>query len=197
MIKRKVPNSFDLPRRIKRLADLAHNLWWVWNPEVVRMFKQMDPILWDDSYHNPIVFLRKIDRSLLNKLTSDRYFLDRYDRIVREFDRYMNEKDTWYTRTYPNLTQEQIAYFSFEFGLHESLMVYAGGLGILSGDHLKEASDLGLPVVAVGFLYTYGYFSQEISEDGWQEAHNIPINFEELPLVALLDENDKPIKITD
>ena len=196
MIKRKVPNSFDLPRRIKRLADLAHNLWWVWNPEVVRMFKEMDPILWDDCYHNPIVFLRKIDRAVLNKLTSDRYYLDRYDRIIREFDRYMNDKDTWYARTYPNLTQEQIAYFSFEFGLHESLMVYAGGLGILSGDHLKEASDLGLPLVAVGFLYTYGYFSQEISEDGWQEAHNIPLNFDELPLIALLDENDKPLKIS-
>lgn len=196
IIKRKIPNSFDLPRRIKRLADLAHNLWWVWNPEVVRMFKEMDPILWDDCYHNPVVFLRKIDRAQLNKLTSDRYYLDKYDRIMREFDRYMNEKDTWYAKTYPNLTQEQIAYFSFEFGLHESLMVYAGGLGILSGDHLKEASDLGLPLTAVGFLYTYGYFSQDISEDGWQEAHNIPVNFDELPLILLLDENDEPVKIS-
>lgn len=195
-IKRNVPNSFDLPRRVKRLADLAHNLWWVWNPEVVRMFKEMEPILWDDCYHNPVVFLRKIDRAILNKLTTDRYFLDKYDRIIREFDRYMSNQDTWFNRTYPELTKEQIAYFSFEFGLHESLMVYAGGLGILSGDHLKEASDLGLPLTAVGFLYTYGYFSQHITEDGWQQAQNIEINFNELPLIALTDEKGQPVKIS-
>ncbi|MCJ7694754.1 MAG: alpha-glucan family phosphorylase [Anaerolineaceae bacterium] len=195
-IKREVPNSFDLPRRIKRLADLSHNLWWMWNPEVTRMFKEMEPILWDDCDHNPIVFLRKIDRSILNWLTTDRYFLDKYDRIIREFDRYMADKDTWFDKTYPNLSAEQIAYFSFEFGLHESLKVYAGGLGILSGDHLKEASDLGLPLVAVGFLYTYGYFSQHITEDGWQQANNKPIVFDDLPLVSLLDENNEPVKIS-
>ena len=195
-IKRIVPDSFDLPRRIKRLADLSHNLWWMWNPEVTRMFKEMEPILWDDCDHNPIVFLRKIDRSILNWLTTDRYFLDKYDRIMREFDRYMSDKDTWYAKTYPELSDEQIAYFSFEFGLHESLKVYAGGLGILSGDHLKEASDLGLPLVAVGFLYTYGYFSQKITEDGWQQANNKPIVFDDLPLVSLVDENNDPIKIS-
>jgi starch phosphorylase len=194
-IKREIPNSFNLPRRIKRLADLAHNLWWVWNPEVARMFKEIDPILWDASYHNPVVFLRQIDRSVYDHLITDRYFLEKYDRIMREFDRYMGKADTWYANTYPALLNEQIAYFSFEFGLHESLMVYAGGLGVLSGDHLKEASDLGIPLVGVGFLYTYGYFSQRITEDGWQEARNIQINFDDLPLVSLSDENDDPIKI--
>ncbi len=195
-IKRITPNSFNLPRRIKRLADLAHNLWWVWNPEVVRMFKQIDPILWDDCYHNPIVFLRKVDQKTYDDLITDRYFLDKYDRIMREFDRYMAGKETWFEDTYPELLDERIAYFSFEFGLHESLMVYAGGLGVLSGDHLKEASDLGIPLVAVGFLYTYGYFSQRITEDGWQEARNVQINFDDLPLVSLLDENDEPVKIS-
>ncbi len=194
-IKREIPNSFNLPRRIKRLADLAHNLWWVWNPEVARMFKEIDPILWDASYHNPVVFLRQTDRSVYDHLITDRYFLEKYDRIMREFDRYMGKADTWYANTYPALLNEQIAYFSFEFGLHESLMVYAGGLGVLSGDHLKEASDLGIPLVGVGFLYTYGYFSQRITEDGWQEARNIQINFDDLPLVSLSDENDDPIKI--
>ncbi len=196
MIKREVPNSFDLPRRIRRLADLAYNLWWVWNPEVPRLFKEIDSILWDDCYHNPVVFLRKVDRVRLNQLINDRYFLDKYDRIMHKFDSYMSETDTWYSRTYPDLKDELVAYFSFEFGLHESLMVYAGGLGILSGDHLKEASDLGIPLVAVGFLYTYGYFSQHITEDGWQEANNIPINFDDLPLVSLLDENGEPIKVS-
>lgn len=195
MIKREVPNSFDLPRRIKRLADLAHNLWWVWNPEAQRMFKEIEPILWDATYHNPVVFLRKVERTILDRLIRDRYFLDKYDRIMREFDRYMNENDTWFTHTYPSLKNEQMAYFSFEYGLHESLRVYAGGLGILSGDHLKEASDLGLPLTAVGFLYTYGYFSQHITEDGWQEAKNVQIKFDDLPLISLLDENNEPIKV--
>ncbi len=193
---RETPNSFDLPRRIKRLADLAHNLWWVWNPEVARMFKEIDPILWEDLNHNPIVFLRKVERPVFDALIKDRYFLEKYDRHVREFDHYMTQNNTWYSQTYPRLQNEQIAYLSFEFGLHESLMVYAGGLGVLSGDHLKEASDLGLPLVAVGFLYTFGYFSQHITEDGWQEARNVQLNFDDLPLVALLDENHEPIKIS-
>ncbi|MBE0698074.1 MAG: alpha-glucan family phosphorylase, partial [Anaerolineaceae bacterium] len=109
---------------------------------------------------------------------------------------YINSTDTWYRKTYPNFPEQQIAYFSFEFGLHESLPVYAGGLGILSGDHLKEASDLGLPLVGVGFYYTQGYFSQKISEDGWQENRNLTLNYEELPVTPLNDENGGPLTIT-
>ncbi len=170
------PVKFNLPRRLKRLGDLAFNLWWVWQPEAQRLFKDIDALLWEDTYHNPVAFLRDVERSRLNAMTDDRYFLDKYDRVVREFDRYMNEKDTWFTQTYPEMKDDLVAYFSFEFGLHESLMVYAGGLGILSGDHLKESSDLGIPLVGVGFVYTYGYFSQRISEDGWQHADNVPID---------------------
>jgi starch phosphorylase len=190
------PVKFSLPRRIKRLGDLAFNLWWVWNPEAQRLFKEIDRLLWEDTYHNPVAFLRDVERSRLNAVTNDRYFLDMYDRVLREFDRYMNEKDTWFSQTYPELTDELLAYFSFEFGLHESLMVYAGGLGILSGDHLKESSDLGIPLVGVGFVYTYGYFSQRISEDGWQQANNVPIDFDSLPLIRLNDENGDPVKIS-
>lgn len=193
---REIPNSFNLPYRIKRLADLAHNLWWVWNPEAARMFKEIDTLTWDLSNHNPVVFLRNVDRSIFDDLIKDRYFLDRYDRILREFDAYMKEPNTWFKQNYPKITDDEIAYFSFEYGLHESLMVYAGGLGVLSGDHLKESSDLGLPLIAVGFLYTYGYFSQKITEDGWQEARNIQLNFNDLPLVALYDEKHHPLKIS-
>ena len=189
------PVKFSLPRRIKRLGELAYNLWWVWHPEAQRLFKEIDSLLWEETYHNPVAFLRDANRARLNAVTQDRYFLDQYDRVLREFDRYMNEKDTWFSRTYPELTEEMMAYFSFEFGLHESLMVYAGGLGILSGDHLKESSDLGIPMVAVGFVYTYGYFSQRISEDGWQHAENVPIDFDSMPLIRLLDENGEPVKI--
>ncbi|MDY6846682.1 MAG: alpha-glucan family phosphorylase [Chloroflexota bacterium] len=190
------PLKFSIPRRIKRLGELAFNLWWVWNPEAQRLFKYIDALLWEESYYNPVVFLRDVDRARLNAAVDDRYFLDKYDRVLREFDRYMNEKDTWFSKTYPDLTEELMAYFSFEFGLHESLMVYAGGLGILSGDHLKEASDLGIPLVAVGFVYTYGYFSQRISEDGWQHAENVPLDFDALPLIRVMDENGEPVKIS-
>jgi len=195
-IVREKPIKFNIPRRIKRLSDLAYNLWWVWHPEAQRLFKDIDELLWEDSYHNPIVFLRDVDRARLNAATNDRYFLDQYDRVMHEFDRYLKEKDTWFSKSYPDLTDELMAYFSFEFGLHESLMVYAGGLGILSGDHLKEASDLGIPLVAVGFVYTYGYFSQRISEDGWQHADNVPIDFNALPLIRIMDEDGEPVKIS-
>ena len=190
------PNNFDLPYRIKRLGDLANNLWWVGNPEVARLFKEIDPLKWRLSNHNPVVLLRTVDKSKFEDLIKDRYFLDLYDGIVRDFDNYMNRKDTWSNTVYPENKEDKIAYFSFEYGLHESLMVYAGGLGILSGDHLKEASDLGLPLIAVGFLYTYGYFSQRITEDGWQEAHNVEIKFSDLPIVELYDENKRPITIS-
>ncbi|MCK9245986.1 MAG: alpha-glucan family phosphorylase [Anaerolineaceae bacterium] len=193
---REYPNSFNLPYRIKRLGNIAHNLWWVGNPEVARLFKTIDPLKWRLSNHNPIVLLRSVSRAKFDDLIKDRYFLDSYDNIVQEFDAYMNRQDTWFNQKYPDNSGDQIGYFSFEYGLHESLMVYAGGLGILSGDHLKEASDLGLPLVAVGFLYTYGYFSQHISEDGWQEAHNVEIKFSDMPIVNLYDENNQPIKIS-
>ena len=193
---REMPNSFNLPARLKRLADLAHNLWWVMNPEAARLFKDIDFLSWEQSNHNPVVFLRNVPHEILIAATKDRYFLDFYDRIIQQFDAYMRAPKTWYSETYPDLARKQIAYFSFEYGLHESLMVYAGGLGVLSGDHLKEASDLGLPLTAVGFLYTYGYFSQKITEDGWQEAHNVEINFNDIPLIALYDENHEPLKVS-
>ena len=193
---REYPNSFNLPYRIKRLGNIANNLWWVGNPEVARLFKTIDPLKWRLSNHNPIVLLRSVNRAKFEDLIKDRYFLDSYDKIVQQFDAYMNRQDTWFNQKYPNNFGDQIGYFSFEYGLHESLMVYAGGLGILSGDHLKEASDLGLPLVAVGFLYTYGYFSQHISEDGWQEAHNVEFKFSDMPIVNLYDENHEPIKIS-
>ncbi len=195
-IERHHPDSFKLPYRIKRLADLALNLWWTWNPEAVRLFKEIDELNWDLSVHNPVVFLRKVDPQVFEDLIKDRYFLERYDQIIHEFDAYMQNKDTWFRQTYPKLSDEHIAYFSFEYGLHESLKVYAGGLGILSGDHVKEASDLDLPFTAVGFLYTYGYFAQHITEDGWQVARNVEINFDDLPIAGLYDENGDPVKIS-
>ena len=180
------PNHFSLPRRISRLGQLAYNLWWVWNPEGQMVFSQIDKSLWERMNHNPVAFLHKVDRPRLNAMTNDRYYVDFYDRVMHNFDQYLKSEDTWFRRTYPDLTEKTIAYFSFEFGLHEALPVYAGGLGVLSGDHLKGASDMGMPIVAVGFVYNQGYFTQHITEDGWQETRNLMLNFEEMPIVPLL-----------
>jgi len=191
-----IPNKFRLPRRIKRLGELAYNLWWTWNPEAQRLFIQIDRDLWERTNHNPIRFLSMVQRASLNSVTQNRYYLEYYDQIFGDFDDYMRAEETWCSRNHPEYNHRPIAYFSTEFGLHETLPIYAGGLGILSGDHLKGASDLGLPMVAVGFLYTHGYFSQHITEDGWQEAHYIRLNFSELPILPILSEDGEPLTVS-
>ncbi|MEW5867985.1 MAG: alpha-glucan family phosphorylase [Chloroflexota bacterium] len=191
-----IPNHFSLPRRINRLGELAYNLWWTWNPEAQRLFSRIDAVLWESVYHNPVLFLRKVERSRLNAATNNRYYLEFYDRIFREFDQYMQAQETWFSKKCPEMSERLIAYFSMEFGLHETLPIYAGGLGVLSGDHTKEASDLGLPFVAIGFFYTEGYFTQRITEDGWQEAEYAAHPFGDLPVMPLLDENEMPLMIS-
>jgi glycogen phosphorylase len=173
--------SFDLPRKLARLGDLAFNLWWTWQPEAGRLFSQLDRAMWERLNHNPIRMLREIKRARLNEVLKDRDYMDSYKRVFADFDAYMAVQDTWSHRTQPKLASNPIAYFSMEFGLHETLPIYSGGLGVLAGDHLKEASDLGLPLTGVGFMYAQGYFSQRISEDGWQEALNNMLTFEDLP----------------
>ncbi|HPO59632.1 MAG TPA: alpha-glucan family phosphorylase, partial [Anaerolineaceae bacterium] len=194
--KREIPNQFSLPRRIKRLAELAYNLWWVWNPSAQQLFRLIDPQLWDRVNHNPVAFLKTVERARLNAVTNDREYLDLYDCTLDSFDAYMAGKDTWFQKQYPQLKNEQIAYFSFEFGLHETLPVYAGGLGILSGDHLKEASDLGLRLVGVGFIYNQGYFTQHITEDGWQETGTHHLNFAMAPIVPLTDQEGRSLVVS-
>jgi len=191
----KLPNHFDLPRRIVRLRELAYNLWWTWNPDAQHLFNHIDDDLWERLAHNPIRFLRKLERSALNKAAQDKDYLDAYDRVFKLFDEYLAKTDTWYAQTHPDLNERPIAYFSMEFGLHETLPIYSGGLGVLSGDHLKEASDLGLPFVAIGLVYAQGYFSQHITEDGWQEASNNPMNFDDLPVLPILGEDGNPVTV--
>jgi glycogen phosphorylase len=190
------PNHYHLPERINRLGELAYNLWWAWNPIGLRIYLQLDRRLWEKVNHNPIAFLHQIDADKLAMAVKDKYFLEEYDRVMAEFDAYMSNKKTWFAQQYPELKERQIAYFSFEFGLHESMPFYAGGLGILAGDHLKEASDLGLPITGVGFIYEQGYFVQKITEDGWQETSNYHFNFEELPLIAIVDDKNKPVMVS-
>ncbi|GAB4481756.1 MAG: alpha-glucan family phosphorylase [Anaerolineales bacterium] len=193
--KSKLPNHFDLPRRISRLGELAYNLWWVWNPLAQRLFNRIDNNLWERVNHNPILFLRQVERPVWNAAAQDANYLDLYDHVFAEFDAYLSRKDTWYASEHPKSAQT-IAYFSMEFGLHETLPIYSGGLGVLSGDHLKESSDLGLPLVGLGLLYAEGYFSQRISEDGWQDAINNRLDFDSLPLALVRNDDGTPLTFT-
>src|SRR3972149_3163089 len=192
----KQPNHFDLPERIKRLRELAYNLWWTWQFSAQDLFARIEPTYWDQVVHNPILFLRDVPRERLEAAVKNEDYVDLYDPIVAEFDKYMEAKTTWFGRTYPAHEQQPIVYFSTEFGLHETLPMYAGGLGILACDHLKEASDLGLPLVAIGFIYTQGYFFQHISEDGWQESRRVTLRFEDLPVMPISDEDGQPMMVT-
>jgi glycogen phosphorylase len=195
-VKEIIPNEFHLPERINRLGELAYNLWWVWNPEAQRIFSWIRPTLWERVNHNPVKLLKQVSPECLQSAAENEDYLQVYDKWLTAFDAYMANGDTWCAQECSEVDKGQIAYFSFEFGLHESCPVYAGGLGILSGDHLKEASDLGLPLVGVGFIYQQGYFTQNITEDGWQETRNYFLNFEEMPIIPLLDADDKPVKIS-
>jgi starch phosphorylase len=169
-----------IPARISRLHELAYNLWWSWNADAQRLYQTIDAELWQRSLHNPVRLLREIAAERLQALAEDPAFLAQYDQVMQTFDAYMKAEQTWFKQTHPELLDQTIAYFSMEFGLHESLPIYSGGLGILSGDHCKEASDLGLPLVAVGFLYPQGYFSQRINADGMQEATYNKLRFSEV-----------------
>jgi glycogen phosphorylase len=191
-----IPNNFSLPRRIRRLSELAYNLWWTWNLDAQRLFMRIDKELWERTYHNPVRFLRQVKRANLNAVTHDRYYLEFYDRIFRSFDQYMRPRETWCERYHPEFKNRPISYFSTEFGLHETLPIYAGGLGVLSGDHLKAASDIGIPLVAIGFVYTHGYFSQHITEDGWQEARYLRLKFDELPILPIMSSDGQPLTIS-
>ncbi|MBI5880393.1 MAG: alpha-glucan family phosphorylase [Chloroflexi bacterium] len=185
----------QLPARIGRLGELAYNLWWTWQPEAQTLFAQLSTALWDESTHNPIRVLRAVTGEQMAAAATDPVYLAAYDRVMKQFDAYMGEHATWFSGRYPYATEDPIAYLSFEFGLHESLPIYSGGLGVLAGDSCKEASDLGLPFVAVGFLYPQGFFLQQIDADGRQIAVRQKVNFAELPALAVRDADGKHVTI--
>ena len=155
----------DIPPRLKRLPDLAYNLFWTWSPAAQQLFSRLDPDLWQTTEHNPV---RMLQETALNAAAEDPEFVSEYDRVMRDLDAYLGRDDTWTKNACPEL-DGPIAYFSAEFGLHESLPIYSGGLGVLAGDHVKSASDLGLPLVGVGILYAQGYFRQRIDGEGRQQ----------------------------
>jgi starch phosphorylase len=182
--------------RITRITELAYNLWWSWHPEAQALYQDIDPDLWKLVNQNPVLFLRRVGQQKLDRVANDTAYVDRYNAVMNAFDIYMQPDQTWYSRTYPDLRDRQIAYFSAEFGLHESLPIYSGGLGVLAGDHCKAASDLGLPFVGVGFLYPQGYFQQRIDSEGHQQAVYAKLNFADVPATPALDASGNEIIVS-
>ena len=171
-----------LPERINRLNELANNLWWSWHPHARELFRVLDYPLWRVSGHNPVKQLREISVDKLAAAAADPAFLNLYDSVLSDFDADMSDKDSWFSTKYPNILGGAVAYFSMEFAIHNSLPIYAGGLGVLAGGLCKEACDLGLPLVGVGFMYPQGYFHQHIAAEGWQEEIYEQLDFDEAPI---------------
>ena len=185
--------EFSLPERIGRLEELAYNLWWSWHDPPRRLFRTLDYPLWRLGGHNPVKELRETSPELLRAAAADADFLELYDSVMAEYDADISQADSWYARTAPEHIDQPVAYFSMEYAIHNSLPIYAGGLGILAGDICKEASDLGLPMVAVGFMYPQGYFIQRINEHGQQEETYHLLNFDEAPLKRVLNAEGSPV----
>ncbi len=186
----------SIPQPIERLHELAYNLWWTWNPGAQTLYALIDPVLWERTEHNAVRVLVEAAPERLAALAEDSEYLARYAQVMADFDAYMHPESTWFSRTYADELRRPIAYFSAEFGLHESLPIYSGGLGILSGDHVKEASDLGLPFIGVGFLYPQGYFRQRITREGRQEAEYEKLHFSQVPAVPATDPQGREAMIS-
>jgi len=171
-----------VPERIGRLEELANNLWWSWHTQGRDLFRALDYPLWRLSGHNPVKQLRDISPDKLAAAVGDPIFLNLYDTVMAAFDADMSDNSSWFSTEHGNTLPGPVAYFSMEFAIHNSLPIYAGGLGVLGGDTCKEASDLGLPLAGIGFMYPQGYFHQHISPEGWQEEIYTQLNFDEAPI---------------
>jgi len=187
----------ELPRRIERLNELSYNLWWTWQPRARELFKELDPVLWEICKENPVLLLHRIDPERLRKAAEDAKFTGEYDDVIKRFDTMINasETETWLAFRHPELLGKKVAYFSAEFGLHRALPIYSGGLGVLAGDHIKEASDMGIPLTAVSLLYRQGYLQQRLDSSGWQ--HDVPAHLEpdSEPTQQVLNADGSPVLI--
>src|SRR4051794_11075182 len=188
-----------LPGRLQGLQRLAYNLWWCWNHEAVSLFRRIDDELFEKLDNSPVKLLSTVGQERLEQLMRDDGFLAHMDRVLQGLDKYLGQK-TWFEETYSNgASQEELfdrfrtAYFSAEFGIHESIPIYSGGLGLLAGDHLKSASDLGLPLVGVGLMYREGYFRQYLNVDGWQQERYPENDFFNLPLIPETKADGSPV----
>jgi len=183
-----------LPLPLENLRAIAHNIWWAWEPLARELFVRIDPDLWEEVHGNPIELLSRVGQARLDELAADDAFIATLEATHAQFLRYMS-REGWFTKRFPEAASGRIAYFSMEYGLHQSLPIYSGGLGVLAGDHLKTASDLGLPLVGVGLAYAEGYFRQALNDDGWQ-GERYPINdWHRLPVQPVLEANGKRLII--
>jgi starch phosphorylase len=184
----------SLPARLAGLHELAFNLRWAWDHDTIELFIRLDPDLWEQSRHNPARLLAEVAQERLDRAAADEGFLANLERVYGSLRSYMDEP-TWFKRRYPESDDMSIAYFSMEFGLAECLPIYSGGLGVLAGDHLKSASDLGLPLVAVGLMYQKGYFAQYLNPDGWQLEASQTNDFAMLPATRVEQDDGAPVRV--
>lgn len=184
-----------LPEPLLPLRDLAANLWWTWHPEAVELFMRIDRNLWQQTGHNPVKLLGNCPQQTLEALAKDDGFLTSMQRVLANYKRHA-DRTPWLVQQGHKTGDFTIAYFCAEYGLTECLPIYSGGLGCLAGDHLKSASELGLPLVGVGLLYRHGYFQQYLNADGWQQEYYPDLDFANLPLSPVLDSNGKPLTVT-
>jgi len=184
----------SLPDKLKRLRDLAYNLWWCWNPEAIELFRRLDRDLWEQTYHNPAAMLGMISPERFEQLAADEGVLAHIERVHDQFTDYM-ESTTWFKSAHPDPSGIKIAYFSLEYGLTESMPIYSGGLGVLSGDLTKSASDLGVPLVGVGLLYREGYFRQYLNPEGWQQEYYPDNDFFNMPVSLVREPKGKALTI--
>ena len=191
----KINVSTIIPEKLSRLSDISDNFWWTWNYEAVDMFRSIDPVLWDKLGANPSAFLHRVGSKKLHKKLADAAFMESYDHVVKKFDTYMNQKDTWFSKVYPDHKSDMVAYFSAEFGLNETLPIYSGGLGVLAGDHCKSASDLGIPFTAIGLFYRQGYFNQLINGEGLQETAYSTLPMADLAISPVIDGNGEKLLV--
>jgi len=184
-----------LPPRVKALQELAQNLWYSWNWDMVKLFIRLDPDMWEECYQNPVKMLSRLPQETLERAAEDDGFVASLDRVYEKYNAYMGRKK-WFDYKYSHLKDSSIAYFSLEYGLDTGLPVYSGGLGVLSGDTLKSGSDLGLPMTAVGLLYRYGYFRQFLSSDGWQQERYEENDWYHMPVQLVKGEDDRPLRVS-
>lgn len=185
-----------LPSPLRRLADLAYNYWWSWTPDRMSLFSTIEPTIWQNCYHNPVALLEAVTYERLSQIAENPDYLKRIQVLANHFDAYMRDHSTWGSRIAPDFTAEEpVAYFCLEYGIHESLYTYCGGLGILAGDYLKSASDLGVPMVGVGLLYRQGYVCQRLNRSGWQEDFYRENDFDHMPLELVRDEYGQPVTV--
>src|SRR5215213_6016571 len=196
-VREEAAEATTLPETIAALERVSRNYWWSWNPDGHAVFRDLDQEVFDDCEHNPRRLLKEVPQYSLMRMATDPVYVERVRRLAEGFDAYMaSGHETWAARHARALTHERpVAYFCAEFGVHHSLPLYSGGLGILAGDHLKSASDLSLPLVAVGLLYRYGYFRQRLTRDGWQEEHYGETHPTELPIHPVTDEHGAPLSV--